>query len=699
MVYARSDVPKPDAKPPGETPTTPRGAEGRDTLESERATDPWSRPTLPPSDDPTSEMRFVPQPLSEPKIRDLGTGESSPSAPSRYVSRSLLGEGGMGVVRLVHDPIVGRDVAIKTIRKDRDTRPDIRARFLREARVQGRLEHPSIVPVYDMGTAADGSTYFTMRRVRGTTLGAILEGLANGDVATKEKYSRHRLLSAFGSVCLAVDFAHERGVVHRDLKPGNVMIGDFGEVYVLDWGVAKVDDSPDWVMPEETSGEHATVAGSYVGTLGYMAPEQLSGAEIDRRADVYALGALLFEILALEPLHVGTPSEMTATTLIGVDARCSERAPDRDVPEELEAICVRATAAKVDERFPSARAMYDALQRHLDRDLEAERRRELSAGYAQAALPRAGRALADDDPHNSEREQAMRDVGNALALDPKNRTALETMTKLLAHPPKEMPPEAAAALEKSRNELMRVTARMGAFVFGTWFLWLPLVVWMGVRAWAPLAVASLAFGASLVLCLVEARPTHVPNDRYSGAILFFACIGFAAMSRLFGSLVLLPTALFAAAVVYAQNYFRPIFSTVSFVFGAAVMIGPTALEHFGILAPSYTFDDAGMRIAPNVTSFPKGPTIVLLLVANVFVIASVWRLTRRIQRALADAEGRVAVHGWHLRLMVPEEARHAVRTPTVRGRGAKASVGAVPASRKLEPEKAEKGEPEKPRGT
>ncbi len=571
----------------------------------------------------------------------------------------------MGVVRLGHDPHIGRDVAIKTIRADRNERPDLKARFLREARVQGRLEHPSIVPVYEMGTDADGATFFTMKRVHGVTLAHILERLASGDADAVKKYSRHRLLGAFGSVCLAIDFAHERGVIHRDLKPGNVMIGDYGEVYVLDWGVAKVEAEADLQGSSEDITGAKTRAGSYVGTLGYMSPEQLSGGEAGRRVDVYALGALLFEILTLVALHQGDAFSLTTSTALGADARASVRAPHRAVALELEAICVRATATRPEDRYPTARALYEELQRYLDGDRELERRRELSEAYAAAGASRAEIAIAGEDPTNEVREQAMRDVGNALALDPGNRSAVHTMTQLMVHPPRETPPDAREAMERSRLELMRVTARMGTFAFATWFMWLPLLVGMGIRSWVAVGVASAAFGAALGCCVVEGRPSGRPTDAMSTAIVVLGCVGLGALTRLFGPLILLPTGVFAFTITFGLNHFRPRLGVMAFVASLSVMIVPTLLEFMGVLPRSYAFERGELHVLPQMASFPMAGTLFFLALANSVIIAAIWWLTRRVQRALADAELRVVIQAWHLRLMVPEEARHAVKAPTV----------------------------------
>src|SRR5262245_29222830 len=144
----------------------------------------------------------------------------------------------------------------------------MRARFLREACVQGQLEHPSIVPVYDLDRRPDGTLFFTMRRVRGRTLQEVLTALAEDDPAVRARYTQRELLTAFATVCLAIDYAHSRGVVHRDLKPANIMFGDFGEVYVLDWGVARLvtDTAPG---PPSQDGEppaRPSLTGQIMGT-------------------------------------------------------------------------------------------------------------------------------------------------------------------------------------------------------------------------------------------------------------------------------------------------------------------------------------------------------------------------------------------------------------------------------------------------
>ena len=141
----------------------------------------------------------------------------------------------MGEVLLAKDICIGREVVMKMIRTDQQgSSGEVEARFVREACIQGQLEHPAIVPVYDLGNTPNGDTYFTMRRIRGETLKDVLKGLRESDPAMLARFSRRKLLSAFSNICLAIDFAHTRGIVHRDLKPANIMLGDFGEVYVID---------------------------------------------------------------------------------------------------------------------------------------------------------------------------------------------------------------------------------------------------------------------------------------------------------------------------------------------------------------------------------------------------------------------------------------------------------------------------------
>ena len=320
---------------------------------------------------------------------------------ARYRLGPVIAKGGMGEIVTAHDEQIGREVAIKRMRALSPNARQI-ARFLREAQIQGRLEHPAIVPVHELGVDADGQPFFAMKKLAGTTLTQIL----------RKPFSRQRVLRSFADVCLAVEFAHINGVIHRDLKPDNLMLGDFGETYVLDWGVAKAIGEADDAFP--ATGEGLTRAGIAIGTVGFMAPEQERAEEVDGRADVYGLGAVLFEILAGEPMHVRTASGVLPRDAI--ETRPSLRAPTRDIPPELDDAVVAATAIEKAKRVGTARELGERIERYLDGDRDLALRKQLAA-----------RALGNARTAFAEREDsvAMREAGRALALDPTHAGAAE----------------------------------------------------------------------------------------------------------------------------------------------------------------------------------------------------------------------------------------------------------------------------------
>jgi serine/threonine protein kinase len=583
----------------------------------------------------------------------------------RYATFSSLGEGGMGEVRLCNDTRIGRDVAMKFIRLDHHARADYRTRFLREVRIQGQLEHPSIVPVYDLGIGADGATYFTMKRVRGLTLADILDRLRVKDPVAIVQYSPRKLLAAFQSVCLALEFAHSRGVIHRDLKPTNIMFGDFGEVYVLDWGIAKIKNEPNDVAASEQatnivdSGEHLeTQVGSFVGTLGYLSPEQLSGEDVDGRSDVYALGALLFEMLAHEPLHRGSPLKIAQSTADQVDARCSTRYPDREVPPELEEICVKATMLEPKDRYQSARDLHDAIGGYLDGDRDLEARRALAKKHVELADVEVTAIEKDGGAGGAHRAKALGELGRALALDPTNETALGDIIELFLRPPSELPREVRADLQTSREEAQRVSARAGVIAFPAGVAMLvPVLVSMGVRDWTTVAVIIACLTTASVLCLIQFLR---PNEKMSYVIMSTAALSFFAMSRIYGPLLLLPQMTMSTAFVFAMNPSKRV-QVASSVMMIAAFAVPLMLERVGILSPSYQFHDGQMIVVPNICALSEGMTLGFLGFGTILFMLAGGASIRRVRNALSDAEARLSLQAWQLRQLVPERARRSFR--------------------------------------
>lgn len=285
---------------------------------------------------------------------------------SRYAMDHLYAEGGIGQVWRARDKQLHREVALKTLRPELLKHGRVRSRFLQEAQITGQLEHPGIVPVYELVAAPrSGAPFYSMRFVRGRTLVQASRDYHRARRAGEEEpLGLVSLLSAFVAVCNTVAYAHSRGVIHRDLKGENVLLGDFGEVLVLDWGVAKVlgDTDEDGRMrlegqclPAEAT---QTVQGDIVGTPAYMAPEQAEGRLdlIDSRTDIYGLGAILYEILTGQPPFTGSNTVAVLEKLVR-DAPTPPRELWPDVPQTLEAACLRALSKAPAERHASATAL------------------------------------------------------------------------------------------------------------------------------------------------------------------------------------------------------------------------------------------------------------------------------------------------------------------------------------------------------
>ncbi len=438
----------PEARPPGPS------IDGQASLRANGTDGRLDRRT-PPGSCKLSSFDFGPDPLPHIQLRELLEDREPPVMPwsaempdrngtglDRYQLQGEIARGGMGAIIRGRDVDLGRDLAIKVLLESHQRDPEVVRRFVEEAQIGGQLQHPGVVPVYDLGTFPDQRPYFAMKLVKGRTLAALL-----GE-RTGPAQDLPRFLGIFEQTCYTMAYVHARGVIHRDLKPSNVMVGSFGEVQVMDWGLAKVltqggiaDEAATQAVQETvittvrsglTGTDDKSKAGSILGTPAYMAPEQARGEleRIDERADVFGLGAILCEILTLLPPFVGSMREEVRARaaqgdladakarleasgvdieLIGLARSCLAAEPEQR-PRSAGEVARRLTACRegVQERLQAAeRARIDAQARAEEqekrrlvadqlaresgaREQEERRRRRLTVALAASVLVTAG---------------------------------------------------------------------------------------------------------------------------------------------------------------------------------------------------------------------------------------------------------------------------------------------------------------------
>ena len=280
----------------------------------------------------------------------------------RYFVEQELARGAMGVIYLVYDQDLRRTSAMKLVSSELAEDGQRLQSFVDEARVTAQLEHPNIVPVHEIGVLDEsGGPYYTMKRVEGEGLHQIINRLAEGDPAYVAWYTRHRLLDIFRKVCDAVDYAHSHSIIHRDIKPENIMVGKFGEVLLMDWGLAKyldADESAGSREPSMDSSDNAmaTQDGVVKGSLAYIAPEQAYGAvdEVDTQTDIFLLGATLYHMFAHAPPYAaGNMQEVLSLAEKCDYRRPSEVNPEAQIPLALERIILKAMAPLKENRYAS----------------------------------------------------------------------------------------------------------------------------------------------------------------------------------------------------------------------------------------------------------------------------------------------------------------------------------------------------------
>ena len=331
---------------------------------------------------------------SGPVVRPSSAEMPQPS--DRLARLQLLGEvarGGMGVIIKGRDSDLGRDLAVKVLLEQHRDSPDLVRRFVEEAQIAGQLQHPGVVPVYELGTLADHRPYFAMKLVKGRTLAELLEERAG------PADDRARLLGIFEQVGLTMSYAHARGVIHRDLKPSNIMVGSFGEVQVMDWGLAKVlprggviDDEGGGQVRQHTvirTGGAAEPAGSILGTPAYMSPEQANGEldRLDERADVFALGSILCEILTGQPAFTGrTVGEIHRKAWRGDLADACGRLDACGADAELAGLARDCLACEPEDRPRNASVVTGRLTAYLAGVQDRLRTAELARAKAQARV-------------------------------------------------------------------------------------------------------------------------------------------------------------------------------------------------------------------------------------------------------------------------------------------------------------------------
>ena len=554
----------------------------------------------------------------------------------RYDVGPVIGRGGMGEIRIARDTRIGREVAIKLMRGSVVDDESV-ARFFREARVQGALEHPALCPVHDLGLDAEGNPYFVMKKLSGITLASVLDATASDPV--RARFPRRLLLQRLVDVAQAVVFAHSRGVIHRDLKPANLMLGEFGEAYVLDWGLARIigdRDSFREVLPLSGDVTTHTAVGALLGTPGYMSPEQARGEDVDQATDVFALGTILYEVLAGAS---AMPRGLSAidVTLSTLEHRPSARSAD--IPPELDDLCAHATAQDRRQR-PNARTFVDRLEKFLDGDRDEERRRVLGEQHAVAAEAAYHRG-------DEGRTGALQQAGRALALDPTNARAGALLTRLLLEPPKELPPQALVAADRERVEYRNKLSSAGGIGFiGVAFV-APTMCFLEIRHLWPIIALVIALVTQGLMMLGTVRLNAPLSSRIFLLLVTLNVAIIALFGLIFGPLMLAPLVLTGsiAGWLLVPTTYRA--STVVALHVLA-LVPLLVLEQVGVLPSSFHVEAGSLVLTPWAVAMTPVMTGIVMTMSIVGQQAYLIALVVTSRRAATTAQNRIHAMKWHL---------------------------------------------------
>ncbi len=353
---------------------------------------------------------------------------------------------------------------------------------------------------------------------------------------------------------------------------------------------------------------------------------------------------MLFDILTLVPLHQGSFAQILASTIAGTERRPSKRAPEREVPPELDAICEKATARDPADRFATARALHDAVEGWLKGKRDAELRREASREHA----ARAGEAGSET---LEARRVAMQELGRALALDPENDQAVGMLAELLATPPRERPAAVDEKLRSFEQQQLARVGRLAALAYGSLFLFIPLLMWHGVRDVAPFAAF---FGLAAVCTAMSAYASTKPEVSidFVGVLMLASSTMFLCTWPFYGPLLLTAPSLIANAVGFTL-LFAGRWRVATIAVGIVFIAGPIALEAMGIVPATFAFEGGAITLFPGALDFREVPSLVLVTLSATSSLLIACLTASAVRLQLKSAEERIYLTEWQVRAMVP----------------------------------------------